>query len=651
VSLRTKIVLILVTVVLAYAGLDNGMQRFFAGLFFGRWEREGAVEDLARIRGRIEGEIDDLVNVGRLFARSEAMSRFVAGELPEYAETDLGTAVLERARVDLFYVCAADGRVLWSSLRDPSTHQPLRLPEFPRESLARNNPALVVRPGEQHVEGVIMTHAHPLLFSTMPVRLPGAADSGGELVESGNGYLHPAHGAVILGRFLGPELEQAIVGEELALAREGEVTMKRIELLEAGSHGVPPEVVRADGQRLIQEGEDGLLHAYERMGALRTDLPLILHVALDRPIEAHKRMSVNYALLSTLIGGLLILSVLLRLLQYIVIAPLSTLTTKAVEIGRRDDTTIRVGLDRKDEIGQLAGEFDRMLEKLARSREQVVETARLAGMSEIATGVLHNVGNVLNSVNVSANLATKKTEDLAIPDLQALVEVLQGHEGDLASFVGTDERGKHLVPFLKELAGDLGTQRRAIQDELRSLNQGMEHIAELVRAQQSYAGAKGVFEYASLEDQLEAAVKICKQGLDAHGIRIERDYEELPSIRIDKHKMMEILVNLVQNASQAMAEHGGEDLRLRLAIRRLDEHTARIQVSDTGIGIAAENITRVFHHGFTTKKHGHGFGLHVSANAATEMGAKLHASSEGPGKGATFYLDLHMEPESAASAA
>lgn len=654
-SLRSKIVLILVTVVVAYAALDNGLVRVFAGLVFGRLERDVAAEDLARVRARLEDELHDLVGKARVHVGTAALGRFVAGSEPDFVASDLGPAALESAGVDVLYVVDAGGRVLWGSVVDPVTREPLRLAELPREALSPNNPVLLFREGEAHLAGVLMTRSgDPLLFSTVPIPPPDARDDPAALLaDAGNGYRHPAHGALVLGRFLGPELKQRIVRDELeSTGHEGESVLKRVELVESGTPGLPAELSRAESGRLFVPGDDGLLHAYERIGALRTEFPLVLHVALDRSIDAHRRMSVNYALISTLSGGLLILFVLLRLLQHIVVAPLSTLTTKAVEIGRRDDTTIRVGLQRKDEIGQLAGEFDRMLEKLARSREQVIETARLAGRSEIATGVLHNVGNVLNSVNVAANLATKKTDELSFRDLELLVGVLQSHERDLGAFVEKDPRGKHLVPFLKELAGALGTQRQAIQGELKALNEGIEHIAELVRAQQSHAGTKGVFELASLGEQLESALKICQQGLNAQGgITVERDFAELPSVRVDKHKLMEILVNLIQNAGQAMAERGGEGLRLVLCTARLDEHTARIEVRDNGVGIARENLTRVFHHGFTTKKDGHGFGLHVSANAATEMGAKLHAHSDGAGRGAAFYLDIPMEPEAALAAA
>jgi signal transduction histidine kinase len=649
-SLRSKIVLILVTVVVAYAAIDNLTQRLIAQRSYGRWEREDAREDLARVRQRIDAELEDLVGKGRVFAGMPAFLRFVAADGGEEgaAELALGREIMDRAGVDLLYVCAPDGRVLWGSILDPLTREPRRLAEFPRQALAAQHPALAFTAGEERISGVYMTELHPLFLGTVPV----AGPDGRLLEESGERRRRAAHGAIVLGRFLGPELERRIVQEELAVARAREGTGRGIELLESEHERVPPGLAGSDEHRLLVLGDDGDLHAYQEIVPLRTGSPLVLHVVLEREIDARRRLSINLALVSTLTGGLLVLFVLLRLLQRIVVAPLSTLTRKATEIGRRDDTTIRVGMQRPDEIGKLAGEFDRMLEKLAQSRAQVIQTARKAGMSEIATGVLHDVGNVLNSVNVAANLATKRTEDLAVADLEMLVGVLQQHERDLAEFVDRDPRGKHLIPLLKELSTSLGAQRRSIQEELQSLNQGIEHIAELVRAQQSFAGTKGVFERASLEEQVEAAVSICRQALEANPeLEIVRAYEPLPPVLLDRHKSMEILVNLIQNAGQALAERGGPGQRLELRIQRHGEGTARVEVRDNGVGIAPENLTRVFQHGFTTKKGGHGFGLHVCANAATEMGAKLHAHSDGPGRGASFYLDIPLQEEAALAAA
>jgi len=648
-SLRSRIVLILVVVVVGWAAIDNGALRVFARKIFESWERQEAAEDLARIHRRLDTELAGLRGQAAVYAGFEALARFVAAPDARFVEENLGPDALERAGVDLLYVVDADGRVAWGLAVDPETRQPMRVLEFPRESLATNHVALNFRADEEEVLGVLMTKQYPLLFCSHPI--PGS--DGRPFGEaSPQGFRGAAHGCVVLGRFLGQGLKRTIVREELEdSSHEGSNAPARIELYEPSAEELPPQVRDAHGD-LFLAGADGLLHAYQKIDSLRTGAPLVLHVALERVIAARGKDSVNYALLSTLASALLILFVLLRVLQRSVVEPLSALTGKAVEIGRQDDTSIRVGMKRTDEIGQLAGEFDRMLEKLARSREQVVETARLAGMSEIATGVLHNVGNVLNSVNVAANLAARKTEDLSTRDLEMLVGVLNQHQADLSGFVGRDPRGKHLVPFLGELSRALDGQKRSIQEELRSLNQGIEHMAELVRAQQSYAGTKGVFEKAVLHEQVEAALRICNQSLGAgSGVEIVREFEPLPSVRVDRHKLMEILVNVLQNAGQAMAEAGVAEKRLHLRITRPDARTARLEVADNGVGIPHENLTKVFNHGFTTKKGGHGFGLHVSANAATEMGAKLSARSEGTGRGATFVLDIAMEEEPALAAA
>jgi len=645
-SLRSKIVLVLVSVVALYALAEFALTRSQAQRIFGRLEEEQAYEDLAQVRQRLDEELAELLVSTHLAAGAgQVAERIARGDADGLQE--LCTRTLELATLDLCYVCAPDGRVLVGRVLDPTTRAPLRLREFPGEALSPGHDVLRFRDTAE-LSGVLMTSAEPLLFAALALD----DGQGSALVGSGR-ERQPAVGTLVLGRFLGPELRAAIADSALALeAGSAGGAAHRIELLEADAPGLPAEMARSDGGTVLVAGEDGLLHAYERVGALRTDQPLVLHAALERDIQAYQSLSVNYLLLSILIGAGLILFVLLRLLSGLVIAPLSTLTAKATEIGKSDDTTIRVGLERADEIGQLAGEFDRMLGKLARSREQVVETARLAGMSEIATGVLHNVGNVLNSVNVAANLATRRTEELSVQDLERLAQVLREHERDLALFVAEDPRGKHLVPFLAEVTAALARQKQAIQGELRSLGQGIEHMAELVRAQQSYAGTRGVFEYARLDQQLEAALRMCAQAGETNGaMQIVREFEELPAVRVDKHKLMEILVNVLQNAAQALAERRGPEPRLTLRLRRPAADLARLEIADNGVGIAAENLTRIFHHGFTTKKDGHGFGLHVSANAATEMGARLSVQSDGPGRGATFVLEIPLQAEAALAAA
>jgi C4-dicarboxylate-specific signal transduction histidine kinase len=143
---------------------------------------------------------------------------------------------------------------------------------------------------------------------------------------------------------------------------------------------------------------------------------------------------------------------------------------------------------------------------------------------------------------------------------------------------------------------------------------------------------------------VDDALRIEGPGLDRCSVAVERDFEPLPAILVEKHNVLQILLNLLRNAKQAMEEaQAAPDRRIRLRIRKLDGGRLSLAVEDNGVGIAPENLTRIFRHGFTTKADGHGFGLHSAALAAGQMGGSLRAESEGPGRGATFTLELPLK--------
>ena len=138
---------------------------------------------------------------------------------------------------------------------------------------------------------------------------------------------------------------------------------------------------------------------------------------------------------------------------------------------------------------------------------------------------------------------------------------------------------------------------------------------------------------------VEDALRINAEELLRHGVTIQREFEAVPPVRADQHKVLQILVNLLRNADDALNAAAPGERILSLRICRNGDDRVRILVRDTGIGIASENLIRLFGHGFTTKRDGHGFGLHSGAVAAKEMGGALRAASEGLGRGATFTLD------------
>jgi signal transduction histidine kinase len=306
------------------------------------------------------------------------------------------------------------------------------------------------------------------------------------------------------------------------------------------------------------------------------------------------------------------------------------------------DRSYRVYLGRLQEEKEHVKDHEEAYAQLAEAQQRLMTLSRQAGMAEVATGVLHNVGNVLNSVNVSATVVAERVRESSIAKLAALVRLLEEHSGDLSDFLNNDAKGKRVMPYLAKLVVCLGDEREVILRELQLLTGHIEHIKGVVATQQNYGKVSGLIEIVSLASLLEDAIRIVQPGLDRRGIRLERGHEAVPPVAVDKHNVLQILLNLLRNAEDAIDAAGKTDKLIRVRIHQQGDDRVWVEVSDKGIGLAPENLTRIFAHGFTTKSTGHGFGLHSGALAAKQMGGRLWAESAGLGLGATFTLELPL---------
>ena len=276
--------------------------------------------------------------------------------------------------------------------------------------------------------------------------------------------------------------------------------------------------------------------------------------------------------------------------------------------------------------------------------KQLLQASREAGMAEVATGVLHNVGNVLNSVNVSANLISDRLRQSRLSTLARIVGTLREHQNDLADYLSRDAKGQQLPTLLSHLNDHLLSERGELLQESESLRKNVDHIKDIVAMQQNYATFAGTTQRVKVTDLIEDTVRMNAAALMRHEVRVHREFApNLPEIVVDKHKVMQILVNLVRNAKYACDDSARAEKQM---ILRAVNGGGRVKISviDNGVGIPAENLTRIFNHGFTTRKKGHGFGLHSGALAAKELGGSLTVFSEGPGLGAAFTLDLPISP-------
>ncbi|OJH38128.1 trifunctional serine/threonine-protein kinase/ATP-binding protein/sensor histidine kinase [Cystobacter ferrugineus] len=283
-------------------------------------------------------------------------------------------------------------------------------------------------------------------------------------------------------------------------------------------------------------------------------------------------------------------------------------------------------------------------QELKQAQAQLVETARMVGMAEVASNVLHDVGNVLNSIVVDTQLMRGAVSSSRMRRLQQVASLLEEKRPALADFFTRDTRGRHLVDYLRALADTLAEEHSTLSRSLETLDGNVSRVRAIVQNQQTHATSALLLEECDLPALVAEALRLQEGVLRRAGITVSRELSPLPPVRADKHQVLKILLNLLSNARQAMEFQPPERPR-RLVIRLSAEGGwVSLQVVDTGKGIASEVRPRLFTQGFTTREGGHGIGLHSSALAARLMHAHLSLDSGGPGTGATATLLLPLAP-------
>ena len=418
---------------------------------------------------------------------------------------------------------------------------------------------------------------------------------------------------------------------------------------------------RPRGQAVVELPEHGEYLAVDRLQGPGWNFVTVLPESMvTKPALAAAR----YVLLLGLVSLVLELLIMAWVLRRQITRPLLGFTQATGRIAA-GDFHVELDTSRNDELGQLARSFRLMADEVQRREQalreanerleerveertrelkdvhlQLVQSARRAGMAEIATNVLHNVGNVLNSVYTSAQLAKERMTGMRLEHVSRVANLLEEHQADAGTFLAQDERGKNVVPFLNKLGRNLLEERKQITTLLDDVGRYTEHVGDIVKVQQNYARTPRLQEPVLLAGLVEDAIRINAAGLTRHQVKVVRQLADLPPLLTDKHKVLMILVNLVSNAKYAMDGVPVPGRVLTVKLEQLPHEPVRIQVHDNGMGIAPEMLTRIFQYGFTTREEGHGFGLHSSALAAQEMGGSLTVHSDGPGRGATFTLEL-----------
>ncbi len=398
-----------------------------------------------------------------------------------------------------------------------------------------------------------------------------------------------------------------------------------------------------------------------------------VHLVSDlRPmLWAATRASLLALLLSLSLAALLSLFVLARL-RGVILDPVENLHAVTRRVTDNADFSQRATVISSDEMGELTLAFNRMLDRLQakegelrsanlsltgeiderkRLEAKLLETSRQAGMAQVATGVLHNVGNVLNSVNISTNILRDTiTSSPKLKLLQQAVELMRAQGDGLHRFLAEDPRGRLVPALIMEVVDQVLLTRGDMVRELDDLAQNVEHIKQIVAMQQSYAKSGGVVQNVKPAELMEEARRMTQASAERHGVQFRSNFTEVPPMATDRHQTLQILVNFMTNAVQAVKVKPDGERQITLQLTHTSDRVNFI-VEDNGAGISADNLQKIFQHGFTTRKDGHGFGLHSGANAARNLGGSVKVHSAGPGQGARFTLDLPLQAQTATARA
>lgn len=409
-----------------------------------------------------------------------------------------------------------------------------------------------------------------------------------------------------------------------------------------------------------QEAWEYILENKPKMLLLDWHLPSLDGIDICRKLRSHTEIDYSYVIMVTSMDNLADVIVGLetgaddyvtkpfepRLLRARIDAGWRVIDLNE-RVAEKVETLAKSNTEQKRLIAKLE-EQNRIITKqaddLESAQKQLLDTARRAGMAEIATSVLHNIGNILNTAVTSTVVVNEVVQGSRLSTLNKLSDLIKSHEDNFSDYVRDDPKGRQIPKFLAQLVGALGDEHRRVSEKIGAISESHGYIVKIISLQQSYAGVSGVKERIPLATAVEEVAELYVDSFDRHQIKltIQKD-DDLPIVLLERSKFLQIVMNMLQNARDALRTIDREKRKIIVGLTTRGTDSVGIAVTDNGSGIKDSDLNHIFNYGFTTKSDGHGFGLHGCANLATELGGKLQAKSDGPGKGATFELILPIK--------
>ena len=606
-NIRTKMISLLALLFAVLIVLEISIQKQVLMPSFAELEREDAETSMKRIDYALDTTLESIESMTGDWGNWADAYQFVKSPNVEFVNTNVTAASMKQLKVNAMLIVDLNGAYLLSSARTWETGETLDLDFTARKALPEDFPWRKNLADGKSARGLLRTNRGVMMTVAAPV-----------LNGSGSGQ---HMGMVIMGRLLTPAQVQMI----------GAQAQASLAMLSDHLSDGSEEIAETDTSTQIFKS---FMDIYGRpLMTFRVDVP--------RRITERGHGAVTYASLYLIGAAVTVLLLLVAALNRIVLRPLARVTRRAVAVGEGTDFGARLNIHGQDEIAKLAREFDRMVERVADSRRQLVDQSFQAGFAELAKGVLHNLGNAMTPLGVRLSKLGDRLRDAPAADAElAIAELVGNHapaerRADLEEFLRLACR--ELVSAVTEARSDVAVVQRqativqtALSELMRSTRNA--HVIESVRLPDLVA------------QTLEIVPDAARQRLV---VNTDESLRKVGAVQVARTVLRLILQNLIINAADAVRDAGRDKGVLHFAaeiIADAGSEQLHLHCKDDGVGIAADNLQRVFDKGFSTKSRetNYGIGLHWCANAIGALGGRIWAASEGPGLGASMHLMLPL---------
>jgi two-component system NtrC family sensor kinase len=617
--IRSRVIALIIILFAVLAAAQIGVQQMVLLPSFATVERQSARTDMARVVYAVHRELD-LLDISALnWGNWSDTYRYMQDRNPEYVALNLYPAAISSMKIDALVLIGSDGRYVFAAAYKPNTNEPIDIDFVTRGELPADHPWRAPLRTGSSVVGLIGTNRGAMLAALSPV-----------LDGNGRGQ---NRGAVLIGRLL-TDAEVSRIGEQ------AQTKLTMADLRGAGAAALPPGATR--------HGPDALDELPTVTNVYRTldDIygrPLIrLQCEVPRTISAGGRKTVAYAIGFLLAAGAAVLMVLLIELNRSVLSPLSRITRHAVAIGEHDDTRVRLNLERTDELGTLAREFDRMMDRLVAVRRELVDRSFESGVAEMASGTLHNIGNAMTPLAVDVTSLRDRLRAAPTADVELAA-------AELEQTTNEPSRQADLVRFLRLTSLELAETVQVAETEAATIARQAQAVQAALAEQSNFRRVGALVEAVSVAELIEHSAELVPETLRRHlAVEADESARAIGDVCLPRSTLQQVCQNLIVNAAEAMRETGRDVGALQITAEILpgpDRDRLHLRFRDEGIGIAAENLERIFERGFSTKPSAtnSGIGLHWCANALNAIGGTIHATSAGRGRGACLHVVVPVD--------